>query len=88
MYSDNGSGVALRAAKPFTRATVYPEGKEGGGKLTGTTTAARSFTAHITDNGEPGRDDVFDLFSPDGVTLASRKLDGGNIQVHKACRAQ
>lgn len=88
MYSDKGSGVALRAAKPFASATVYPEGKEGGGKLTGTTTATHTFTAHITDNGEPGRDDVFDLFSPDGMTLASGTLDGGNIQVHKACRAQ
>jgi hypothetical protein len=88
MYSDKGSGVALRAAKPFTSATVYPEGKEGGGTLTGTTSAAHSFTAHITDNGEPGRDDVFDLFSPDGAILTSGKLDGGNIQVHKACRAQ
>ena len=88
MYSDKGSGVALRAAKPFTSATVYPEGKEGGGTLTGTTTTAQSFKAHITDNGEPGRDDVFDLFSPEGITLASGPLAGGNIQVHPACRAQ
>ena len=88
MYSDKGSGVALRAAKPFTSATVYPEGKEGGGKLTGTTTAAQGFTAHITDNGEPGRDDLFELFSPGANALASGKLDGGNIQVHPACRAQ
>jgi hypothetical protein len=88
MYSDKDSGVTLRAAKPFTSATVYPEGKEGGGTLTGTTTAGATFTAHITDNGEPGREDVFDLFSPDGVTLATGTLDGGNIQVHKACRTQ
>jgi len=88
MYSDKGSGVALRAAKPFTSATVFPEGTQGGGRLTGATTAAQSFTAHITDNGEPGRDDVFELFSPDGVTLASGNLAGGNIQVHKACQAQ
>jgi hypothetical protein len=88
MYSDKDSSAKLRAAKPFTSAKVYPEGKEGGGTLIGTTTAGNAFKAHITDNGEPGRDDVFDLFSPDGVTLASGKLDGGNIQVHKACRAQ
>jgi hypothetical protein len=88
MYSDKDSSEKLRAAKPFTSAKVYPEGKDGGGTLTGTTTAGDAFTAHITDNGEPGRADMFDLFSPDGVTLASGKLDGGNIQVHKACRAQ
>lgn len=88
MYSDKDSSAKLRAAKPFTSAKVYPEGKEGGGTLIGTTTAGNAFKAHITDNGEPGRDDLFDLFSPDGVTLASGKLDGGNIQVHKACRAQ
>jgi hypothetical protein len=88
MYSDKDSAVTLRAAKPFTSATVFPEGKEGGGRLTGTTTAAQGFTAHITDNGEPGRDDVFELFSPGANALASGTLDGGNIQVHKACRAQ
>ena len=88
MYSDKGSGATLRAATPFAGAKVYPEGKEGGGRLAGTTTAGQGFTAHITDNGEPGSADVFDLFSPDGVTLASGTLDGGNIQVHPACRAQ
>jgi hypothetical protein len=88
MYSDKDSSAKLRAAKPFTSAKVYPEGKEGGGTLIGTTTAGDTFRAHITDNGEPGREDVFDLFSPEGVTLATGNLDGGNIQVHKACRAQ
>jgi hypothetical protein len=88
MYSDKDSSAKLRAAKPFTSAKVYPEGKEGGGTLIGTTTAGNAFKAHITDNGEPGREDVFDLFSPDGVTLATGNLDGGNIQVHKACRTQ
>ena len=88
MYSDKDSAMTLRAAKPFTSAAVYPQGKEGGGRLTGATTTNENFTAHITDNGEPGPDDVFDLFSPDGVTLASGTLDGGNIQVHPACRAQ
>jgi hypothetical protein len=91
MYSDKDSSAKLRAAKPFTSATVDPnEGKEGGGTLIGTMTAGDTFRAHITDNGEPGREDVFELFSPDpnGVTLASGNLDGGNIQVHKACRAQ
>jgi hypothetical protein len=88
MYSDKDSSARLRAAKPFTSATVYPEGRDGGGTLTGNTTAGETFAAHITDDGEPGRGDVFDLVSPDGVTLASGKLDGGNIQVHPACRAQ
>ena len=89
-YSDKDSAVSLRAAKPFTSATVFPEGRQGGGRLIGKTTAAaaETFTSHITDNGEPGRADVFELFSPDGVTLASGTLDGGNIQVHPACRAQ
>ena len=88
MYSDKDSSAKLRAAKPFTSAKVYPEGKEGGGTLIGTTTAGNAFKAHITDNGEPGREDVFELFSPEGTTLATGNLAGGNIQVHKACRTQ
>src|SRR5439155_24092950 len=88
MYSDKDSSAKLSAAKPFTSAKVYPEGRAGGGTLTGTTTAGDTFKAHITDNGEPGRDDVFDLFSPEGITLARGPLAGGNIQVHPACRAQ
>lgn len=89
MYSDKASGVKMRAAKPFASAEVYSvPGADGGGTLTGETTSGSSFLSKIIDAGEPGRNDVFDLFSPEGVTLASGKLEGGNIQVHKACKTQ
>jgi hypothetical protein len=87
MYSDKASGVKMRAAKPFASAEVHsvPDA-DGEGTLTGETTSGSFFQSRIIDAGEPGRDDVFELFSPAGVTLASGNLDGGNIQVHKACK--
>jgi len=82
MYSDKASGVKMRAAKPFASADVYAAGNEGGGTVTGTTTADEPFTANIIDNGEPGRDDWFEL-----VGRAAGTLAGGNLQVHKPCRS-
>jgi hypothetical protein len=81
MYSDQASGERIRADKPFSSASVYPAGKEGGGTVTGNSSAG-SFIASIVDNGEPGRDDWFSL----DVAAAAGTLDGGNLQVHRPCR--
>ena len=46
-----------------------------------------TYTVDVTDNGEPGRgSDLFSLRLSNGYT-ASGTLAGGNIQLHKACKA-
>ncbi len=44
-----------------------------------------SYTAVVSDNGEPGRNDTFDLSLSNGYR-ASGTLGGGNIQLHLPCR--
>lgn len=85
-YSDKAAGVKITADKPFTDAEVHslPDA-DGGGTLTGETTSGRSFQSKIIDAGEPGRNDWFELDTPE-VTGAAGNLAGGNIQVHKACK--
>jgi hypothetical protein len=46
-----------------------------------------SFTAVVSDKGEPGTLDTFWLKLSNGYDTTNKKLDGGNIQLHKAtCR--
>jgi hypothetical protein len=87
-YSDKAAGVKITADKPFTDAEVYSvRDADGGGTLIGETTSRGYFQSKIIDAGEPGRNDWFELDTP-GVTGAAGNLEGGNIQVHKACQAQ
>jgi hypothetical protein len=44
--------------------------------------SAGTYRARVTDNGEPGRSDVFDLWLSTGYAR-SGTLGGGNIQLHK-----
>src|SRR5262245_55032957 len=45
----------------------------------------RRFLAYVEDNGEPGRDDFFDL-QVDGVRLTGNgRLKRGNVQIHDRC---
>jgi hypothetical protein len=47
-----------------------------------------TYVLEITDNGEPGRNDVFTLRLSNGY-VASGVIDGGNLQLHKSkCRAR
>jgi hypothetical protein len=85
MYSDKAAGVKITADKPFSSAEVYPvAGAEGGGTLIGMTTSGRAFRSEIIDAGEPGRNDRFVL----DIAGAAGNLEGGNIQVHKACKTR
>jgi hypothetical protein len=81
MYSDKASGTRIRGERPFTSASVYPAGKEGGGTLSGNSNAG-AFIAKIIDNGEPGREDWFSL----DIAAAEGTLEGGNLQVHRPCK--
>lgn len=44
-----------------------------------------TYQVHVSDNGEPGRNDTFAINLSNGYT-ASGRLEGGNIQLHMPCR--
>jgi len=82
VYTDHGSGGPKVKG---TGVTAY----NGGGNtrhIEGTATvdgqSGFTYSVDVTDNGEPGRDDIFSLHLSSGYT-ASGTLAGGNIQLHK-----
>ena len=44
-----------------------------------------TYTVIVTDKGEPGRDDSFDLVLSNGYSISGTLIGGGNIQLHKNC---
>ncbi len=81
-YTDHGSGMKVHG----TGVTAYSGSGltrhiEGTANVNGQ--SGFTYAADVTDNGEPGRDDVFSLRLSNGYS-ASGKLGGGNIQLHGA----
>ena len=44
-----------------------------------------TYIVHVTDNGEPGRNDLFDITIVENGYTAGGFLQGGNIQLHTKC---
>ena len=79
-FNDHVSGLRMHSSA-ITGYTVVDATTR---KITGNTTvngAAATFTLTVTDNGEPGRNDTFDLMLSTGYQ-ATGTLGGGNMQVH------
>ncbi|HEX8550753.1 MAG TPA: post-COAP-1 domain-containing protein [Abditibacteriaceae bacterium] len=53
------------------------------GKATVNGAGSFDFVADVTDKGEPGDADTFAIRLNNGFGNGPKKLDGGNIQVHK-----
>jgi hypothetical protein len=80
-YIDHGTGMKVKG----TGVTVY-NGTGLSRHIEGTCeiNGASGFTYKIdvTDNGEPGRNDIFGIVLSNGYTQGPKTLDGGNIQLH------
>jgi hypothetical protein len=82
-YIDHGANLKVKG----TGVTGYEEVGPTTRRIRGTAEISGqpgSYTVDVTDNGEPGRADVFDLTLSNGYG-ASGTLSGGNIQLH-LCR--
>lgn len=83
-YIDHGANVKVKA----TSITAYVIISATTRKIDGTCEingAPGTFSVLVSDNGEPGRNDVFDLTLSNGYK-ATGKLAGGNIQLHRPCK--
>jgi hypothetical protein len=85
-YIDHGTGMKVKGTG--VTAYVIMAGRlrhiEGTCEINGA--SGYTYKADLADNGEPGRDvDTFSLALSNGYS-ASRKLAGGNIQLHKLCQ--
>jgi hypothetical protein len=79
-YHDKGRDLKVKGTGVTGYVVVGPTTR----KITGTAEingAAGTYEVWVTDNGEPGRSDVFKIKLSTGYT-AEGTLDGGNIQLH------
>ncbi|MFN2474983.1 MAG: choice-of-anchor P family protein [Chthoniobacterales bacterium] len=84
-YIDHGTGMKVKG----TGVTGY-SGTGTSRQITGTAEVngvpGSTYIVNVTDNGEPGRADMFMIqLSPNGYTAAGT-LTGGNIQLHQPCK--
>ena len=80
-YIDHDTGMHVKG-KTVTAYTVtgeFSRHSEGTCTIDG---VAATYSLDITDNGEPGKNDVLTLVLSNGY-VASGVIDGGNIQLHK-----
>ena len=82
-YIDHGTGMKVKGTGVTAYAATGPTSRhiEGNADIDG---ESGSYMVDVSDNGEPGRNDVFMISLSNGY-MAGGTLDGGNIQLHKAC---
>ena len=85
-YKDHGDGFSFQSTSITSYATGTAANSrhiEGIGQVNGVD--GYTFCADVTDNGDPGTNDVFDLSVSDGYQ-AGGALGGGNIQINDPCQ--
>ena len=76
---DTGMHVKGKTVTAYTVTGTFSRRSEGTATIDG---VAGTYVLEITDNGEPGRNDVLTLTLSNGYVV-SGVIDGGNIQLHK-----
>jgi hypothetical protein len=77
---DTGMHVKSHTVTAYTVTGEFSRHSEGTCTIDG---VAATYSLDITDNGEPGKNDVLTLSLSNGY-VASGVIDGGNIQLHKS----
>jgi hypothetical protein len=81
-YSDSPSGVFIRNTAISSLAGSASETRILG-KATVNGADSYDFVIDVVDNGEPGDLDTYRIRLSSGYANGPKKLDGGNIKVHK-----
>jgi hypothetical protein len=84
-YIDHGTGMKVKSTSVTTYtvgATANSRVITGAAEINGVT---GTYRVEVADNGEPGRDDTFNIELSNGYRAVGL-LSGGNIQLHKPCR--
>jgi hypothetical protein len=85
-YIDHGSNIRVKSTgvTAYTVVDATTRHIEGTAEINGR--AGYTYQVDVADNGEPGSNDKFSLQVSNGYSALDKKLDGGNIQLHKKCR--
>jgi len=81
-FIDHGLGMQVKGTGVTAYSVVNPTTRHIEGTCEVNGQSGATYAADVTDNGEPGRNDVFTLKLSNGY-YASGTLGGGNIQLHK-----
>jgi hypothetical protein len=81
LYNDHTNGVQVKSIEVtnYTVIDSLTRQIDGNAKVNGE--GSFPYTVTVTDNGEPGRADIFSIVLSTGYS-ASGTLNGGNIQLH------
>lgn len=78
--------TSLTVSTDFKTATFTGEIIEKGSTTTCTSADKCTFTVKVEDNGEPGRNDIFEITIEDGYAAGQgQTVAKGNIQIHRKC---
>jgi hypothetical protein len=80
-YIDHGSGLKVKGTGVTNYAVTGPTSRQIDGTCEVNGQPGYTYTVNVTDNGEPGTNDFFQLTVP-GQYTASGNLGGGNIKLH------
>lgn len=82
-YIDHGTGMKVKGTGVTAYVATGSTSRhiEGSAEING---VAGTYSVDVSDRGEPGRRDTFNLVLSNGYA-ASGKLDAGNIQLHRPC---
>ena len=100
-YKDHGNGLHVKAQREDITAYIFIDSRTRDicGRADTNLAGRVAFHVRVTDNGEPGRDDIFIirlgqngviLYTTEGDpdhTLGGPRKHGGNIQLHKGNRS-
>ena len=83
-YIDHATGLKVKGTGVTAYEATGPTSRhiEGTAEING---APGTYSVDVADNGEPGRNDTFEVTLSNGYS-ASGRLEGGNIQLHRPCR--
>ncbi|MBI4557580.1 MAG: hypothetical protein HY706_08355 [Candidatus Hydrogenedentes bacterium] len=85
MYIDHETGMKVKGTEVTGYAELDPTTRFIEGMADINRSSGFTYEVEVTDNGEPGRNDVLTIRLSNGYE-ASEFLDGGNIQLHTPCR--
>lgn len=82
-YIDHGRDIHVKGTgvTAYVNVDATTRRIEGKAKINGQ--SGFSYRVVVTDNGEPGHDDIFELSLSNGYNTGLRRLEGGNIELHK-----
>lgn len=84
-HANNGVRVKAQDVTAYTITGLTSRHIEYVGTCEVNGTPGQTCIVDVTDNGEPGRNDIFTL-KVNGAPVPSGKLAGGNIQLHSPCK--